>query len=75
MLKNDAQQVPKQDTAKRDGVKTQKITISISFSTDNFDFLKTLLIKRHDRGIFCLRLSQNMVDPCLCFDKQFQQPY
>ena len=40
------QKCQKQAEAKRDGVKTHKITISINFKTENFDALKTLRINR-----------------------------
>ena len=35
-LKSDAKRVPNQAKAKRDGVKTHKITISVNFNTDKF---------------------------------------
>ena len=41
-----AQKCQKQAEAKRDGVITHTITISINFNTENFDALKTLRINR-----------------------------
>ena len=41
-----ARMCPKQTEAKRDGVITHKITISINFDKENFDALKTLRINR-----------------------------
>ena len=40
------QKCQKQAVAKRGGLKTIKITISINFDTENFDALKTLRINR-----------------------------
>ena len=42
----DAPKMPKQAKAKRDGVLTQKITISINFNTENVYDLKTPRINR-----------------------------
>ena len=39
-LKNDAQKLPKQAKAKRNGVITHKITISFNYNSENFDALK-----------------------------------
>ena len=45
-VENDAQKVPKQAEAKRDGVINPKITLSINFNSEIFDSLKILRIDR-----------------------------